>query len=44
MDERWLRALGAVAVVVGTLFFPAVPTSAHATLLAATPAPGAGRP
>lgn len=44
MGERRLRALGAAAVVAAALCVSAVPASAHATLVAATPAPGTGLP
>lgn len=44
MRERRLRAVWAVCVAAGTLFFSTAPASAHATLVAATPAPGTGLP
>lgn len=44
MSERRLRLLCAVAVVAGAVLLPAVPASAHASLVAATPPPGTALP
>lgn len=44
MSERRLRLLCAVAVVPGALLLSAVPASAHASLVAATPPPGTALP